>query len=429
MKYTGGTPVPRREESEHEEMDNAIKLSEYQARRKKVLSGLKGAVAVLFAGEGAPPLLGEWMPDMNFKYLTGIDDEPGAMVFFDPSNADAKKRIVLLLKPVNPEIDVWDGYRDQVSEKLRRETGFDAVMRNYALPRLMTEAAKRTKRLACLHPFAAYSQPVSKDLELFQKVAARIPGCSIEDQTSLVMNMRLVKSAGEIKQIKNAIKATAFGIECVMRKIAAGVNERDLHNALMGGFAEMGSIRNAFNPIVGSGHNGTVLHYKANNCPVNDGDLLVLDCGAEIGGYASDITRTMPISGKFTKKQAKLYNIVLKSQRAAIKAIKPGATMAQVDAASRKVISDAGYGDLYPHSVGHHLGLETHDPSPAVRLKEGMVVTIEPGIYLPDEGIGIRIEDDLVVTKAGSRNLSSMIPKTIDEIEAAIALARKSSKK
>jgi Xaa-Pro aminopeptidase len=406
-------------------MDTAIKLSEYQARRKKVLAGLKGAVGVVFAGDGAPPLLGEWMPDMNFKYLTGIDDEPGAMVFFDPSNADAMKRIVLLLKPVNPEIDVWDGYRDLVSAKLRKETGFETVMRNYMFPRLMTEAAKRTKRLACLHPFAAYNQPVSKDLELFQKVAARIPGCAIEDKSDMVIGCRLVKSASEIKQIKNAIKATAHGIEQVMGTIRDGVNERDLHNVLVGGFAEMGSIRNAFNPIVGSGHNGTVLHYKANNGPVRDGDLVVLDCGAEIGGYASDITRTLPVSGKFTKKQAKLYNIVLKSQRAAVKALKPGATMAQVDAASRKVISDAGYGDYYPHGIGHHMGLETHDPSPAVKLKEGMVVTIEPGIYLPDESIGIRIEDDYVVTKTGARNLSSMIPKTVEEVEAAIAQARK----
>ncbi|MDF1809707.1 MAG: Xaa-Pro peptidase family protein [Phycisphaerales bacterium] len=406
-------------------MDSAIKLSEYQGRRKKILSKLKGAVGIVFAGDGSPPLLGEWLPDMNFKYLTGIDDEPGAMVFFDPSNPDARKRIILLLKPVNPEIDVWDGYRDLVSEKLRNETGFDTVMRTYALPRLMTEAAQRTKRLACLHPLAAYSQPVTSDLELFRKVTARIPGCSIEDQSDLITSMRLVKSPAEVKQIKKAIAATAHGIECVMSKLGDDVPERDLHNALIGGFASMGSMRNAFNPIIGSGHNGTVLHYKANNCIANKGDVFVLDSGADIGGYASDITRTLPVSGKFTKEQAALYNIVLKAQKAAIKAVKPGATMAQADAASRKVIQDAGYGDYYPHSIGHHMGLETHDPSPMVPLKEGMVVTIEPGIYIPDKNIGIRIEDDILVTKTGSRNLSSMIPKTIDEIETAIRAARK----
>ena len=409
-------------------MDTAIKLSEYQARRKKVLSRLKGAVGLVFAGDGSPPLLGEWMPDMDFYYLTGINDEPGAMVFFDPSNPDPRRRIVLLLKPINPEIDVWDGYRDLVSEKLRRETGFETVMRNYALPRLMTEAAKRTKRLGCLHPLAAYSQALTPDLELFQKVAARIPGCSIEDQSDTITSLRLVKSNSEIKQIKNAILATAHGIECVMGKLGGDVDERVLHNALVGGFAEMGSVRNAFNPIVGSGHNGTVLHYKANNGIAKAGDLLVLDSGADMGGYASDITRTLPVSGKFTKEQAKLYNIVLKAQKAAIKAVKPGATMAKVDEASRKVIRDAGYGDFYPHSIGHHMGLETHDPSPMVPLKEGMVVTIEPGIYLPDQSIGIRIEDDIVVTKTGSRNLSSMIPKTVEEVEAAIATARKASR-
>jgi len=406
-------------------MDTAIKLSEYQARRKKVLTGLKGAVGVVFAGEGAPPLLGEWMPDMDFRYLTGLDDEPGAMVFFDASNPDPRRRIVLLLKPVDPEIDVWDGYRDLVSEKLRKKTGFETVMRVYALPRLLTEAATRTKRLACLHPFAAYSRPVSKDLELFQKVAARIPGCAIEDKTDLVLNLRGVKSAAEIKQIKEAIKATANGIECLMGKLRDGVNERELHNALVGGFAESGALRNGFNPIVGAGMNGTVLHYKDNNCVANDGDLMVLDCGASIAGYSADITRGIPISGKFTKRQAKIYNIVLKAQRAAIKVIKPGATMAQADAAARKIITDAGFGDFYPHGIGHHLGLETHDPSPTGKLREGMVVTIEPGIYLPDEGIGVRIEDDILVTSTGSRNLSSMIPKTVEEIESAIAAARK----
>ncbi len=406
-------------------VDTSIKINEYQSRRKKVLTGLKGAVGLMFAGEGSPPLLGEWMPDMNFRYLTGIDTEPGAMIFFDPSNPDPKKRLVLLLKAVNPEIDVWDGYRDLISEKLRRETGFDSVMRTYALPRLITEAAKRTKRLACLHPFAAYSQPMSSDLELFQKVAARIPGCAIEDRSDLVISHRLIKSNAEIKQMKSAIDATAHGLDCLMSALKPGVNERDLHNALVGGFAAKGSLRNAFNPIVGSGHNATVLHYKENNQPVGDNDLIVVDSGASINGYASDITRTVPVSGKFSKKQAKLYNIVLKAQREAIKVIKPGATMAQVDEASRKVIRDAGYGDFYPHGVGHHLGLETHDPSPAVKLKPGMVVTIEPGIYLPDESIGIRIEDDILVTSTGSRNLSAKIPKTISEVEAAIAQARK----
>ena len=406
-------------------MDTSIKISEYQARRKKVLGTLKDSVGLVFSGDSAPPLRGEWFPDMDFRYLTGLGDEAGAVVMFDPSSPDPKRKIMLFLRPVNPEIDVWDGYRDLISQKLRDQLGFESVMRTNMLPRFLTEAAKRTRKLACLHPLAAYTQPLTPDLEIFNKAAARIPGCSVVDKSDTITNLRLVKSAAEIKQISAAIKATAHGLGQLFAKLTPGVGERELHNALVGGFAQAGSIRNAFDPIVGSGHNATVLHYKQNAGVTRDGDLIVVDSGAEINGYASDITRTVPVSGKFTKEQTKLYNIVLKSQEAAIKAVKPGATMAQVDEASRKVIRDAGYGDHYPHGVGHHLGLETHDPSPMVKLKPGMVVTIEPGIYLQDKSIGIRIEDDILVTEKGNRNLSSMIPKTVSEIEAAIAAARK----
>lgn len=401
-------------------MDKAIKVSEYQSRRKKISAQLKDAVGVVFAGAGAPPLRGEWFPDMNFRYLTGIDDEPGAVVLFDPKNPNPKRRTILFLQPVNPEMDVWDGYRDHISQELRDRYGFETVMRTNALPRFLSEAARRSKKLACLHPTAAYTQPVTPDLEIFQKIAARTPGCSILDMSDAIINTRLVKSASEVKQIQSAIKATHNGLNALMSKLKPGVGERDLHNALVGGFAQAGAIRNAFDPIVGSGHNATVLHYKENTGVCKDGELIVVDSGAEINGYASDITRVFPVGGKFTKEQAKLYNIVLKSQLAAIKAVKPGATMAQVDEASRKVIRDAGYGDQYLHGVGHHLGLETHDPSPDVKLKPGMVVTIEPGIYLQDKSIGIRIEDDILVTEKGNRNLSSMIPKTVEQVEAAI---------
>ncbi len=405
-------------------MDKVIKVSEYQARRKKISSQLKDAIGVVFAGAGAPPLRGEWFPDMNFRYLTGIDNEPGAVILFDPKNPNPKRRTILFLQPVNPEMDVWDGYRDHISQELRDRYGFDTVMRTNALPRFLSEAARRSKKLACLHPTAAYTQPVTPDLDIFQKIAARTPGCSILDMSDAVINIRLVKSAAEVKQIQSAIRATHSGLNALMSKLKPGVGERDLHNALVGGFSQAGAIRNAFDPIVGSGHNATVLHYKENTGVCNDGELIVVDSGAEINGYASDITRVFPVNGKFTKEQAKLYNIVLKSQLAAIKAVKPGATMAQVDEASRKVIRDAGYGDQYLHGVGHHLGLETHDPSPDVKLKPGMVVTIEPGIYLQDKSIGIRIEDDILVTEKGNRNLSSMIPKTVEQVEAGIKAAK-----
>lgn len=402
-------------------IDTSIKVSEYQARRKKVLSALKGSTGVVFAGDGAPPLRGEWFPDFDFKYLTGIGNEPGACVLFDPTNPDPKRRIMLILKPVNPEMDVWDGYRDLVTEKLRKSTGFDSIFRTNFLPRLLGEAAKRSKSMTCLHPLSTYTQPVSADLNLFQQLASRIPGASIEDQSQLLTTHRMVKSPAEIKHIRSAIKATAEGIDRVLRAAKPGINERDLHNILLSGFTDNGAKVVAFDPIVGSGIRSTILHYKENDQLTTDGDLMVLDCGAEINGYASDITRTIPINGKFTKRQKHVYEVVLKAQKASIAAVKPGATMVQVDAAARKVIKDAGFGDYFLHGIGHHMGLETHDPGiQTAKLKPGMVVTIEPGIYIQDEAIGIRIEDDILVTKDGRQNMSSAIPKSVSEIEAAM---------
>jgi len=407
-------------------IDTAIKVSEYQARRKKVLSALKGSVGIVMAGDGAPPLRGEWFPNFDFKYLTGIGGEPGAMVLFDPTNPDPKKRSMLLLKPVNPEMDVWDGYRDLVTEKLRKSTGFESIFRTNYLPRFLGEAAKRTKSMTCLHPLASYTQPVSPDLDLFQKLSARIPGSVIHDQSELLTSLRLEKSQTEVKHIRSAIKATAEGIDRVLRSTKPGVNERVLHNTLLSGFTDMGAKVVAFDPIVGSGVRSTILHYKENDQATSQGDLMVLDCGAEINGYASDITRTIPVNGKFTKRQKEIYEIVLKAQRASIKAVKPGATMLQVDAAARKVITDAGFGDYFYHSIGHHMGLETHDPGAnSVKLKPGMVVTIEPGIYIKEEEIGIRLEDDILVTKDGRQNLSSAIPITVKDIEAAMKLKPK----
>jgi len=399
-------------------MLEGIAVSEYAKRREAVLKSLKGSTAIVMAGEHGPPLRGDWDPNFHFLYLTGITDEVGAMVFFDPSSPDPDKRIVLLLRPTNPEHDIWDGFRDPLGGALREKTGFKAVMRTNMLPRLMTESARRTKKLACLHPLAPYTAPVSPDYELFQKVAARMPGCGIEDRSDLLVRMRMVKSPAEIKQIEAAIVATRSGIERLWKSVKPGVSERTLHQELIRGFEEAGSKRVAFDPIVGSGANAVVLHYKQNDQPTKDGDLMVLDCGASINGYAADITRSFPVSGKFSEDQRAVFNAVLKAQEASIKAVKPGATLADADRAARTVLEKAGFGDYMPHGIGHHLGLETHDPGLAEEeLKPGMVVTIEPGAYLPHKGIGVRIEDDILVTKDGNKNLSAAVPKSLAEME------------
>ena len=398
-----------------------ITTAEYVERRQRVLKSLAGAVGIVFAGDGPPPAIGVLKSDPSFTYLTGLDTEAGAAVVFDPAADDPKRRIVLLLKPVDPEMDRWDGYREMIGEPLRKRTGFATVMRITYMSRILGTAARRAKRLACLHPFAAYSAAApSPDLALFRKLQEKIPGLAIEDRTMLLAELRAIKSAPEIELMKRAAAATAMGYRQAFGVLRHGVSEREVQHAMERAYIDAGAEGVAYGSIVGSGLNATVLHYHDNNAECRAGELLVIDSGAQFCGYACDVTRTLPVSGKFTKEQRELYTVVLKSQLAAIRAAKPGAHMWEVDRAARAVIDKAGLGDAYIHGIGHQLGLEVHDATPDGALRPGMVITIEPGVYLPERRTGIRIEDDILITKSGNTNLTAAIPKAIEDVEAAM---------
>jgi Xaa-Pro aminopeptidase len=402
-------------------MPSSIPLAEYQSRRQKLFKSLNGAAAIVFAGEGAPPLLGKWRPDQSFYYLTGLDTEAGAAVLFDPANENPKRRIVLFLRPLNPETDRWDGYRDTISQSLKDATGFETVVRSNILPGTLTAAARRAKRVACLHPFSIYPNPVSPDLAAFRQIADRIPSLVIEDATQLLPKTRAVKSKAELSLMQQAADATAAGYDAILKLIKPGLTEADLDQTLEQSYRAHGASGVAYNSIVGSGLNATVLHYMDNRQPLVAGDLIVIDSAARFAGYAADVTRTYPVSGKFTPDQKHVYETVLRAEEAAIKSLRPGVTHTEVDAAARDVIEKAGFGDAFIHNIGHQLGLEVHDITPDGPLVEGMVMTIEPGIYLPDQKLGVRIEDDLLITKTGCKSLTDQIPKTIKDIERAMA--------
>lgn len=394
-----------------------IALQEYVDRRARVGRALKGSVGIVFAGEGAPPLVGKWRPDFDFLYLTGIEAEAGAAVFFDPQAEDPDRRCMLFLRPLNIEMERWDGHRDEISSALRARTGFTKVMRTAALPGILARSARRAQRLACLHPFAAHTANVSPDLAVFRKVGERVPGVSIVDQTDLLPSMRAIKSKAEIGLMKKAAQATTLGYAAAARFIRPGVTEGEIQQLMEHTYRTQGATGPAYNSIVGAGFNGTVLHYMDNSATAQEGDLVVIDSGAEYAGYACDVTRTFPVSGRFSKEQRELYDLVLRAQAAAIKACKPGARWHDVDGAARRIINDAGVGDAYIHGIGHQLGLEVHDSNPDGPLKAGMVVTIEPGVYFPDRRLGIRIEDDILITASGSTNLTASIPKKASEVE------------
>ncbi len=392
----------------------SIALTEFAQRRERVLRQLAragNAVALVLAGEVGGSLDQSFRANADFRYLTGIDDEPGAILLLDPAHPIRARREQLYLRPLNPEVERWDGLREMVGQSLRRKYGVETIFRTGALGRFLLESARRSKRLACLHALASHNAPVSPDLAILRESAARIPGATVIDLSSVLPSLRAVKSADEIRCIEEAGRITGIGFAAAREACRPGANEFDVQEAIEHAYRTNGSRALAFRTIAGSGLNGTVLHYHANDRPLKAGDLMVIDSGAAFGGYASDVTRTLPVSGRFSARQRLVYDTVLQAQAAAIRACRPGVRMSAVDEAARKVITRAGFGDFFPHGIGHHLGLEVHDADPASPLEPGMVVTIEPGIYIEGESIGVRIEDDVLITRGAARVLTAHIPK------------------
>ncbi len=207
-----------------------------------------------------------------------------------------------------------------------------------------------------------------------------------------------------------------------------GTREWDVKRTIEDALRKGGARHLAYGSIVGSGPDGCVLHYPSDDRLLADGDLVVIDAGAEIDHYATDVTRTFPASGKFTAEQRAIYEVVLRAQKAALAAVHPGVTWHELEAIAKKIIGEAGYYDFYIHRLGHAVGLQVHDIGAGTLLEpipEGAVITIEPGIYIPQKHLGIRIEDTIVVTKTGYRNLSEKLPREPDEIEKWMAAARK----
>ncbi|MHC5005033.1 MAG: aminopeptidase P N-terminal domain-containing protein [Planctomycetota bacterium] len=410
-----------------------IPLSEYASRRRKLRTALKSAVGLVMAGDGGHDLHEEFRAHAHFRYLTGIEDEPGAVLLLDPGAPVEARREMLFLRPLDPEVEQWDGLRPGIGAALREATGIKAIFRLGHLPRMLNEAARRSRRLAALHPLATCDRPLSPDLAMLRRVAERVPETTVVDRTDAPTRLRSVKSRHELATIKRAIEITAAGFEAAMRGLRPAMSEFDVQELLEHAYRTNGSRGPAFPTIVGAGVNSTVLHYRANRERIEKGQLVCIDSGAAFAGYGADITRTLPAGGRFTDRQREVYEVVLGAQEAAIRATKPGVRLAAIDAVARSVITKAGYGDAFIHSIGHHLGLETHDPAPDEPLRPGAVITIEPGIYLPDEGIGIRIEDDVHVTAKGPVSLSAAIPKTVEDIERAMsgtpATARGTKKK
>jgi len=386
----------------------------FKERRTKLLDLMGDGVAVLYGKTGS--FEGEFKQDDNFYYLTGVE-EPGAILVLAPKEYSRKE--VLLLAPRNPEDERWSGERPSLGKKLEDSLGFEYVGRTGGLGWIVNSYLQHTTNLCYLSPSVSASSPVPTDLNFYRDVSARVPGTSIKNMSHLIREMRTVKTDEELAAMQKAIDITGEGFKKAALTVKSGMTERDVQDIIENEFKVRGARQLAFPSIVATGKNTTTLHYTRNDAIVNEGDLFLMDIGAEFDHYAADVSRTIPVSGKFSPEQRKIYEIVLKAQNAAMAKVKPGAYVREdVHAEAKRVIEEAGYGEYFIHNTSHFIGLDVHDVGDyGSPLKAGMVISVEPGIYLPEQGIGVRIEDDVLVTKNGFKLLTGHIPRKVDEIE------------
>jgi len=361
-------------------------LQEYRARRERLAQRIKGNVLVLRASPEQE--LVEYQQEKNFYYLTGFD-EPNAILLLDASSEPPQE--FLFLPERKPAQERWTGPKLGPGSDAEKATGFAKVLATSQFDAVLKTASDRAKSVYGL-------ADVEKDIAY----------------------LRQVKSPTEIALLEKAIQITMKAQQAAAKTLAPGVMEYQVEAALEYEFRSNGAERPGFPSIVGSGPYSTILHYEKNERRIQAGDVVVVDIGAEYSGYSADVTRTYPSSGKFSTRQRELYQIVLDAQKAAIAKVKPGVKISDLHQAAMGYIRAKGYEKFFIHGTSHHIGLEVHDVGETSRpLEPNMVITVEPGIYIPEEEIGIRIEDDVLVTPTGYRVLSTF-PKEIAEIEALV---------
>ncbi|HYM09699.1 MAG TPA: Xaa-Pro peptidase family protein [Bryobacterales bacterium] len=413
----------------------------FASRRAHLLEKLPDGVTVLFAYTAAEgeSLRAPFRQESNFYYLTGWN-EPGAILMLTPPMKESGSpvyqqvkeipREILFLPPRNPKEEHWTGVKiGPYDEGLPAKTGFEVVRDVALFERELSKAVAGFGKVYTLKPRDAAADR-ERNPGRYQTLSKIVPLAEIADGRPALTELRMVKSQGEIGLIQKATDATVAAHLAAWKRARSGLYEYQVAAAMMGILLDRGCERAAYSPIVGSGLNSTILHYAANDRRMDAGDLLLMDVAGEYSLYATDVTRTIPVSGRFTPRQREIYEIVLGAQNAALAAVKPGMSIARGGPKSLHQIAyeyidthgkdrdGSSLGKYFIHGLSHHVGLEVHDPS--VRdapLQPGMVITIEPGIYIPEEKIGVRIEDTVLVTETGAKVLSGALPRDPDEIE------------
>lgn len=372
-------------------------------------------------------------------WLSGVDQEETVLVLF-PDAKDEKDREVLFVRETNELIAVWEGEK-LTKEQAQVSTGIQQVQWtnsfNSYWHRLMPQA--KSVFLATNEHLRAQVIVETRNARFIKDCQARYPLHDYERLAPLMDQLRVIKDKVEVEQLQKAVDITEAGFRRVLKFIKPGVGEWEIEAEYLHEFMRRKSRRFAYNPIVGSGKNACVLHYIENQAFCQDGEMVLMDVGAEWANWNADLTRTVPVNGKFTERQRAVYDAVLRVQRGAANFLRPGVTQQQwrehsielmeaeliglglIDAEEAKA-QDPDNRHLvkkyYMHGIGHHLGLDVHDVgNPYEEVKEGMVFTVEPGIYIREENLGIRLEDDILIGKDENINLFKNIPIEADEIE------------
>jgi Xaa-Pro aminopeptidase len=420
--------------------------SVYAARRAKLASNVDGPIVLLgYTGREEESETYIFAQEENFYYLTGHNEEEAALILLPPVANKSKEddwsgpREIFFLPPKDARKEKWNGIRLSPGDPdIQTHTGFSMVL---PMPELRATVEKLARMYPTFYTILPYQRemggyPHEKETADWLKQAA--PQITVKDIRSNISELRLIKSSTELALLRQAIDLSLDAQFEAIKMMRPGLWEYQIAARMMEVHAMGGSEAEAYAPIVGAGPNSTSLHYDKLSRKVQDGDIVVMDVAAQYAGYAADITRTIPANGKFAPRQREIYEIVLGAQEAAMHALKPGMDMCRKgDKSVYKIAYDyinthgkdqngKPLGQYFIHGLGHSIGLNVHDPGDLCKpFAPGTVITIEPGIYIPEENLGVRIEDDVLITETGYELLSQRLPRSPDEIENIMADAAK----
>jgi Xaa-Pro aminopeptidase len=434
------SPPSARAQERREREPNSI----YAARRARLAAQVDAPI-LLWGFTGREEFSQNYIFEQedSFYYLTGHNEE-GAGLIILPSQKNGAggpawdgPQEILFLPPKNPNKEKWNGFRMSPSDPgIQARTGFSAV-----LP--FPEMRATLEKLVSLYPTIFTILPYEKEnggypheKQVVDWIQMAVPQAKLKDIRSNIAALRQIKSPGEIEFLTRAIDLSLDAHLAAMRMMRPGLYEYQVAAKMVEVHAMGGSEAEGYAPIVGAGPNSVTLHYDKLSRKIENGDIVVLDVGAQFSGYSADITRTLPANGKFTPRQREIYDVVLGAQNAALAVIKPGRDFCQKGQNSvfkvaydyinshGKDLHGKSLGQYFIHGLGHDIGLDVHDPGEYCKpLEPGMVVTVEPGIYIPEENLGVRIEDDILITDTGYKLLSERLPRDPDEIEKIMAEA------